>query len=267
MSQSDRGEVSRREARDRALFERVAADYHRKDLLPAHRRARRYRLLQSLRHVELPSNCSILEVGCGAGFAADYLRGRYGQFLGIDYSQELIGYARKHNAWSGVRFEVANVNDFESKQKFDLILMIGLLHHLDDPEAILRNMSSYLKPDGWILANEPQSGNPVFQIARKIRMSLDRNYSDEQLQYSQKQLTDMFHSAGLSDVQVMPQGLFSTPLAEVALPYQGLLSPISTGLCALDGVIERCVGGSLVWPFWNLIVAGRHPLSKSINRS
>jgi SAM-dependent methyltransferase len=238
MSQSDRGEVSRREARDRALFERVAADYHRKDLLPAHRHARRYRLLQSLRHVELPSNCSILEVGCGAGFAADYLRGRYGQFLGIDYSQELIGYARKHNAWNGVRFEVANVNDFESKQKFDLILMIGLLHHLDDPEAILRNMSGYLKPGRWIL-----------------------------VQYSQKQLTDMFHSAGLSDVQVMPQGLFSTPLAEVALPFQGLLAPISTGLCALDGVIERCVGGSLAWPFWNLIVAGRHPLSKPINRS
>ncbi len=73
MSPSNRPELTGRESRDQALFERVAADYHRKDLLPAHRRARRHRLMQTLRSVELPADCSILEVGCGAGFAADYL--------------------------------------------------------------------------------------------------------------------------------------------------------------------------------------------------
>lgn len=257
MSQSNRAELSGRESRDQALFERVAADYHRKDLLPAHRRARRHRLIQTLRWVELPTDCSILEIGCGAGFAADYLNGRYSQFLGIDYSEELIGYARKYNTSSGVRFEVANVTEFQSEQKFDLILMIGLLHHLDDPEAILTKTSKFLKPEGWVVANEPQSGNPLFQITRNVRMSLDRNYSDEQLQYGKKQLAELFHRAGFAEVQIMPQGLFSTPLAEVAMPLQGLMSPISAALCALDGALERCLGGFLLWPFWNLIVAGR----------
>jgi 2-polyprenyl-3-methyl-5-hydroxy-6-metoxy-1,4-benzoquinol methylase len=259
MSPSDRAGPSGRKARDQALFERVAADYHRKDLMPAHRRARRHRLMQTLRSVGLPPGCSVLEAGCGAGFAADYLSGRYGQYMGIDYSQELIGYARKYNALSSVRFEVSDVNEFESDERFDLILMIGLLHHLDDPEKILVKMTALLKPGGWVVANEPQTANPLFQIARKLRMSLDRNYSNEQVQYGKKQLAQMFCRAGFSEIRIVPQGLFSTPLAEVAMPLQGLMSPVSAVLCALDGAIERCVGHLVVWPFWNLIVAGRHP--------
>lgn len=259
MSGSKPADLSQRETRDQALFDRAAADYHRKDLLPAHRRARRHRLIETLRLVELPPDCSILEVGCGAGFAADYLSGRYLRFVGIDYSQELIGYARTYNARQGVSFEISNVNDFASDQRFDLVLMIGLLHHLDDPEAALRRMAGLLAPGGWILANEPQSGNPLFQAARKLRMRLDRNYSDDQLQYGKKALTEMFRRAGLSEIRVRPQGLFSTPLAEVAMPLQGLVSPVSAALCALDGVIESGVGRFVSWPFWNLVVAGRPP--------
>ncbi len=66
-------------------------------------------------------------------------------------------------------------------------------------------------------------------------MSLDKNCTDEQLQYDKRQLAEMFHRAGLSEIRIMPQGLFSTPLAEVAMPLQGLMSSISAALCALDG--------------------------------
>lgn len=259
MSPSDRSELSERAARDRAIFDRAAADYHRKDLLPAHRRARRHRLLQSLRPVALPPACSILEVGCGAGFAADYLAGRYGRYLGIDYSGELIGHARAHNARDGVRFEAVNVDDFESDERFDLVLMIGLLHHLDDPAATLTRTARCLAPGGWIVANEPQSGNPLFQAARRLRMRLDADYSDEQAQYDRGELAGMFRRAGLTDVRIVPQGLFSTPLAEVALPLQGLVAPLSAGLCALDGWIEGSLGRLVAWPFWNLIAVGRRP--------
>jgi len=257
MSPSNRAELSRRETHDQALFERVAADYHRKDLSPAHRRARRHRLLQTLCVVELPAECSILEVGCGAGFAAGYLGGRYGQFMGIDYSHELIGYARKYNALRNVSFEVSNVNDFDSDRKFDLILMIGLLHHLDDPVTTLTKTAAFLNPGGWVLANEPQSGNPLIQSARKIRMTIDKNYSDEQLQYSERQLAEIFRRAGLSEIRIMPQGLFSTPFAEVVMPLQCLMSPASSVCCALDRAIEKCIGGLVKWPFWNLIIAGQ----------
>lgn len=259
MSRSDPADLTDREARDRALFERVAGEYHRKDLLPAHRRARRHRLMQTLRLVILPAESSILEVGCGAGFAADYLKGRYGRFLGIDYSRELIGYARHYNAGPGVSFEACNVNDFDSEPRFDLVLMIGLLHHLDDPVRTLTKTAAYLKPGGWVVANEPQSGNPLFQAARKIRMNLDPHYSDEQAQYDRRQLAEMFHQSGLGDVRIRPQGLFSTPMAEVALPLQEVMEPISACLCALDGAIERLLADRIAWPFWNLIVAGRRP--------
>jgi SAM-dependent methyltransferase len=85
---------STREVKDRELFDRISGGYWLKDLLPAHRSARQCRLEQTIMSIPVSSNITILEVGCGAGFSAEYLRGKYHEYCGIDYSDELIKYLR-----------------------------------------------------------------------------------------------------------------------------------------------------------------------------
>jgi len=58
------------EAYDRELFNDSAEVYCRKDLLPASRCARKLKLMETVRLVPLPAMGRVLEVGCGAGFAA-----------------------------------------------------------------------------------------------------------------------------------------------------------------------------------------------------
>ncbi len=100
------------EVRDRELFDRIAVRYCRKDLLPASRLARKYRLHQTLRVVRVSPDITVLEVGCGAGFAVRYLEGQIKSYYGVDYSEKLIGYARANNAGSEAEFVAETIKDF-----------------------------------------------------------------------------------------------------------------------------------------------------------
>ena len=251
--------ASGREQRDRALFDGIAEQYTRKDLHPTASLARRQRLLRTLAAAPLPDRPAILEAGCGAGFSARYLDGRFSRFVGIDYADNLIQAARQHNNVPGSRFETANIKQLDLDEQFDAVVMIGVLHHLDDMPAAIEQLVGVLKPGGWLLANEPQPGNPLVRAARAVRKRMDGGYSDEQDQLSAGALCRLYRDAGLQDVAAVPQGLFSTPLAEVPLGPTPLTRPIARLACAADTFIESVARPLLGKLTWNLIARGRKP--------
>lgn len=248
-----------RAQRDRALFDQISQRYARKDLIPTHRRARKLRLIQTLAAAGGVDGLRILEAGCGAGYAIDYLGERPAEYVGIDYSEELIGIARRANGGRGRRFEVTNIDDFNPASRFNVAFMIGLLHHLDDPVQTLNRMKRLVIPGGVVVANEPQSGNPMIRWMRAVRKKVDKQYSNEQLEYSKSELETIFSQAGLQDVRITAQGVVSTPFAEVVLPFQFLANPLSAVCCAGDKFLERNFGNYLHHLSWNLIVVGRSP--------
>ena len=95
--------VNKREYDDKKLFDDIAANYSKKDLTPYCRIARKQRLVRSLKGTHKPIN-KMLEVGCGAGFTVDYLKGKFINYTGIDYSKNLINYALKHNSHTNVNY-------------------------------------------------------------------------------------------------------------------------------------------------------------------
>ncbi len=255
------GTLSRHETTDRELFDRIAGSYCGKDLTPSCAVARKLRLTQTIQSAQLPRDATILEVGCGAGFSAQYLEGRYKRFVGVDYSQELIRLATHYNDRPGVTFEAKNVHDFSTEETFDGIFMVGVLHHMEDMTGAIRDISRLLKPNGVLIANEPQPANPCIRVARAIRKKTDLSYSEDQLQLSKSDLREILNEGGLVDVQVTPQGLFSTPFAEVPLGPQWLTTYLSRFCCGVDRIVER-TAGNMLGPFsWNLIASGKksHP--------
>ena len=160
--------LNKRESDDKKLFDDIAANYVKKDLTSYCRVARKLRLVQSLKGIQQPIK-KILEVGCGAGFSVNYLKGKFVNYTGLDYSENLIKYAIKYNSTTGVKFECLNINDFKTELKFDVVLMIGVLHHMPNPENVIKSLSRILTPGGIIVVNEPQAGNPLIGLLRKIR--------------------------------------------------------------------------------------------------
>ena len=61
---------------DKELFDRIADSYIEKDLIAYSRACRKLRLFSTLKNVARPIKC-LLEVGCGGGFTATYLKGQY----------------------------------------------------------------------------------------------------------------------------------------------------------------------------------------------
>lgn len=253
------GLATDRARRDQALFDEVALQYCRKDMTPASRASRRHRLLRSF--AALPSDCrTAIEAGCGGGFSATYLRGRYERYVGLDYSEKLIEFARQENACPGAEFAVADILAYQPPEPVDVVFMIGVLHHMPDPPAAIRHIRGWLRPGGWFMANEPQPGNPVVQFARRMRKRVDATYSDEQEELSSRALRAAFDDAGLADVRIIPQGVCSTPFAEIVMKPQWLALPLARCAAGVDVALEAALGPLLARVSWNLIAVGRRPL-------
>lgn len=244
---------------DQELFERIAEGYSAKDRHAPSRRARRQRLAQTLSLVPLSSECRLIEVGCGAGYAAEYLRHRYSAYLGLDYSANLIAHAQRQNTGPGIEFQAADVFEFSPPAAADAVFMIGVLHHLPSPGGAVSRMFDWLVPGGWLVANEPQPGNPLVRWARGVRKSTDEDYSDEQLQLTGSEIKSWYEAAGLTDLRIQWQGVFSTPFAEARLKPAWLMGPVAALACASDRAVERFAQRLLPRISWNVIVAGRRP--------
>jgi 2-polyprenyl-3-methyl-5-hydroxy-6-metoxy-1,4-benzoquinol methylase len=257
MQDSENQDTERRRQVDRELFDRIARKYSKKDHEPYSRAARRHRVQSSV--ARLPPLGNVLEIGCGAGFSAEYLAGRYDRYLGLDYSAELIAVARECHAAdpagsAQVRFECADVEQFATDERFDTILMIGVLHHIPEPSAALARLSGWLAPGGRIVVNEPQRGNPLISAARNVRKKVDAHYSEDQVEFSREELLQLFEHAGYH-VDWFPQGVLSTPFAETAFPIGKLGLAASQLACRWDPALESLLSRLHIEQLaWNLVV-------------
>ena len=247
------------EGRDQSLFDRIAAKYSRKDLFFPSTIARRHRVLQTIRAVPYIANARILELGCGAGYASEYLDGHFSTYCGVDYSSSLITYAESRHGRPNVEFVSANIKTYEPTQPFTLIFAIGVLHHMEDLDGVLKHVQEMLQPGGWLVVNEPSPSNRLVSFARRVRKMVDSSYSSDQAELRKSHLTSSFQHAGLCDIRVRSQGLLSTPFAEVTIPPAFLMTPAARFACWFDTLAEAWAARLLQPLAWNIIIAGQRP--------
>ena len=104
-----------------------------------------------------PRRWRILDAGCGTGVSTDYLchLNPGSQVLAVDISGGALELARERTRRSGaaaqveeLRIEQRSLLDLEADGRFDYINSVGVLHHLDQPEAGLRALAAQLAPQG-----------------------------------------------------------------------------------------------------------------------
>ena len=77
---------------------------------------------------------SVVDVGCGTG---NWVRLARGPYLGIDTSPSFIeACRRRHAGRSDTRFLEADATTVDLDERFDLAMLISVLHHLSDDEAV-----------------------------------------------------------------------------------------------------------------------------------
>jgi SAM-dependent methyltransferase len=104
-------------------------------------------------YTNLSENIRVLDIGCGPGYVVDYLPKC--SYVGLDLDNAYISYANKKYGNERRTFlcqplDMALVSRMD---KFNLVLMNGLLHHLPNNDAIklLQLGKQALKKEGMLL--------------------------------------------------------------------------------------------------------------------
>jgi 2-polyprenyl-3-methyl-5-hydroxy-6-metoxy-1,4-benzoquinol methylase len=96
-------------------------------------------------------NLRILDLGCGYGSLNDYLKNTEYEFcLGIDLSSNAISKAKKEN-YKNAKFLVADIHQFKTEEKFDVIIFNEVLYYLDNQMEIVEKYSSFLNEKGYFI--------------------------------------------------------------------------------------------------------------------
>ena len=101
---------------------------------------------------ELKPGKKVLEIGPGWGaFAGHALQGGV-DFTGITISEVSQSYLKSKLANFGDRFDILLTDflEYEPKERFDAIVIMGVIEHLPDYELVLKKFHHLLKPGGLV---------------------------------------------------------------------------------------------------------------------
>lgn len=95
----------------------------------------------------------LLDLGAGFGRLTDLYAVKFKKAVLLDPSEKLLNKAKnKFKAGKNLDFKQGRGDKIPfSDQVFDLVLMIRVLHHLEAPEKVIKEISRVLKPGGFLI--------------------------------------------------------------------------------------------------------------------
>ena len=96
------------------------------------------------------SNLNILDIGCGGGLLTEPMHRLGGKITGIDASNKNIQIAKIHAKKNNFKIDYicSSPENFKSKKKFDVILNMEVVEHVDNLNFFIKSSSTLLKKDG-----------------------------------------------------------------------------------------------------------------------
>ena len=155
----------------------------------------------------------ILDVGCGTATILSLLPNI--EYIGIDHNPKYIAKARLIHRDRG-EFRSVDVNDaqFRKLGQFDRVLLLGVLHHLNDGECIklFSALRQALKEDGQLVTLDPALVSGQHPIARALA-KLDRGrYARTPQQYQ-----SLIETSFVVKSEIIRHDLLRVPYTHVAL--------------------------------------------------
>jgi 2-polyprenyl-3-methyl-5-hydroxy-6-metoxy-1,4-benzoquinol methylase len=150
-------------------------------------------------HQYLQPGQRVLDSGCGTGLISNVFATRFASdFTAVDFSDSILygkKYAKKHNI-NNVHWEQQDLTTYKPKEKFDVVICQGVLHHIPDYKTALQNLKQVVKTGGVLLIG---LYHPYGKILKKFftlkyatkTLELDQEENVFELAFSYNQVLDM----------------------------------------------------------------------------
>jgi 2-polyprenyl-3-methyl-5-hydroxy-6-metoxy-1,4-benzoquinol methylase len=126
---------------------------------------------------------AVLEIGCGTGDLAARIAEKAGFVIGVDYCEKSIEQANiNHGHLDNIIFH--NCDYREMIGGYDIIVMQGVLEHLDDPlEELGSIIERNLPSGGMVITSSPSFMNPRGLVLMTISLLFDLGVTMADLHY------------------------------------------------------------------------------------
>ena len=96
------------------------------------------------------SGVKILDIGCGGGLLCEPMSRLGAEVFGIDASEKNIEIAKIHAKKSNlnIKYLCSSPEKFKSDLKFDVILNMEIIEHVEDVDFFLKSCTKFLKKNG-----------------------------------------------------------------------------------------------------------------------
>ena len=106
-----------------------------------------YKILKNNKPLE---NLSILDIGCGGGLLSEPFSRLGAKVVGIDASKKNIEIAKHHLKRSklDIEYYCASPENFKYKTKFDVVLNMEIIEHVENVQQFIKECTNFIKVDG-----------------------------------------------------------------------------------------------------------------------
>lgn len=158
-------------------------------------------------------NVNILDAGMGFGQYSWFMSRKLpkAQILGVDVKTEQVADCNDFFAKAGqdnAVFEEADLTKFRQEEKYDFVLSVDVMEHIEEDVEVFKNFYASMKEDGMLLISTPsdQGGSDVHHHHHDEDYSNDGTHSfiDEHVRdgYGTDEIKDKLEQAGFSKSEV-----------------------------------------------------------------
>jgi 2-polyprenyl-3-methyl-5-hydroxy-6-metoxy-1,4-benzoquinol methylase len=138
----------------------------------------------------------VLDFGCGNAPTPALVAERGGCYVGVDSSAEAVAAQRREDVEA-----YTSLASLDSDRRFDIILMMEVVEHLDSPREIMAQLRGLLKAEGAVFLSTPNEAGLKSRILR-TRWSQARNPTHVCL-YNAKALNRLLRATGFEAIGEM----------------------------------------------------------------
>ena len=142
----------------------------------------------------------VLDVGCGSGLLSKTLLNRNYNVTVVDNDSKAIEIAKK----KGINGFVADINNWQTQEKFDCIILGDVLEHIEDDGSVMKKVHEMLEPNGCVVVNVP---------AYQTLFSKHDVALGHKRRYSNKELESKLQNSGFTIEKLRHWNLLALPIA------------------------------------------------------